>query len=74
MAGPTSSATAETYMQAHERTTISYPLHPPKVWEQIVADAYSILKRMPLENFFHLINNLYQNNKFTIEEERTSTS
>ena len=61
-------------MQAHERTAISYPLQPRKVSDQFAEDAYSILKRMPLENFFHLISNLYQNDKFTIEEERTSVS
>ena len=52
----------------------SYPLHPWKVWEQFIDDAYSILKPMPLENFLHLINSLYQNNKFIIEGERTSVS
>ena len=31
--GPASSTTAEIYMQAYERTTITTALHPPKVWE-----------------------------------------
>ena len=44
-------------------------LHPPKVWERFVDDVYSILKRTHLKNFFHNINNLHQNIKFTIEEE-----
>ena len=44
-------------------------LHPPKVWERFVDDDYSILKRTHLERFFHYINNLYQNTKFTMEEE-----
>ena len=61
MGGPASSTTAETYMQAHERTAISTALHPPKVWERFVDDVYSILKRTHLENFFQHINNLYQN-------------
>ena len=56
-------------MQAHESTAISTALHPPKVWEQFVDDVYSIVKRTQLENFFHHINNLYQNIKFTMEEE-----
>ena len=69
MGGPTSSTTAEIYMQAHERTAISTALHPPKVWERFVDDVYSILKRTHLENFFQHINNLHQNIKFTMEEE-----
>ena len=56
-------------MQAYERTAITTALHPPKVWERLVDDVYSILKRTHLENFFHHINNLHQNTKFTMEEE-----
>ena len=69
MGGPASSTTAEIYMQAHESTAISTALHPPKVWERFVDDVYSIVKRTHLENFFHHINNLHQNIKFTTEEE-----
>ena len=43
MGGPASSATAEIYEQAHERTAISTALHPPEVWERFVDDVYSIL-------------------------------
>ena len=68
MGDTTSSTTAEIYMQAHERTAISTVLHPPKVWEQLVDDVYSILKRKHSENFYHHINNLHQNIKFTMEE------
>ena len=35
----------------------------------MIFDVYSILKRTHLENFFHHINNLHQNIKFTMEEE-----
>ena len=69
MGGPASSTTAEIYMQAYERTAITTALHPPKVWERFVDDVYSILKRTHLEIFFHHINNLHQNIKFTMEEE-----
>ena len=68
MGGPASSTTAEIYMQAYERTAITTVLHPPKVWERFADDAYSILKRTHLENFFHHISNLRQNIKFTMEE------
>ena len=56
-------------MQAYERTAVTTALHPLKVWEQFVDDVYSFLKRTHLENFFHHINNLHQNIKFTMEEE-----
>ena len=69
MGGPSSSTTAEIYMHAYECTAITTALHPPKVWERFVDDVYSILKRTHLENFFHHINNLHQNIKFTMEEE-----
>ena len=64
-----SSTTAEIYMQAYERIAITTAMHPPKVWERFVVHVYSILKRTHLENFFHHINNLHQNIKFTMEEE-----
>ena len=69
MGGPASSTTAEIYMQAYERTSITTAFHTPKVWERFVDDVYSILKNTHLENIFHDINNLHQNVKFTIEEE-----
>ena len=56
-------------MQFHEGTSISATLHLPKIWERFVDDVYSILMRTHLENFYHHINNLYQNIKFTTEEE-----
>ena len=69
MGGPAFSTTAEIYMQVYECTAITTALHPPKVWERFVGDVYSVLKRTHLENFFHHINNLHQNIKFTMEEE-----
>ena len=66
MGGPVSSTTAQIYMQA---SAITMALHRPKVWEGFVDDVYSIIKRMHLEIFFHHINNLHQNIKFTMKEE-----
>ena len=45
-------------------------LHPPKVWKRFFDEIHSILKRMHLESFFNHFNNLHQNIKFTMEEER----
>ena len=56
-------------MQAHESTSITTALRPPRVWERSADDVYSILKRTHLENFSHHISNLHQNIKFTMEEE-----
>ena len=67
--GSATSTTTEIYIQTHEHTAISIALHAPKVWERFADDVYSVLKSMHLENFFHRINNLHQNNKFTMEEE-----
>ena len=54
-------------MQVYEQAARSTVLHPPKIWELIADDVYSILKRTQLENFFHHINNLHQNLKFIME-------
>ena len=56
-------------MQAYEIAAIATALHPQKVWERFADGVYSILKRAYLEKFFHHINNLHENIKFTIEEE-----
>ena len=69
MGGPASSTAVKICIHTHERAAISTAIHPPKVWEQFADGAYSILKRTHLENFFHHINNLHQNIKFTTEEE-----
>ena len=69
MGGSASSTTAEIYMQPQERTAISTVLHSSKVWEQFVDDVYSILQLTHFQTFFHHINNLHQNIKFTMEEE-----
>ena len=51
MGGPTSSTTAEIYMQAHEHTQYlrNYVL---QVWEQFTDDVYSILKTYALGKLF----------------------
>ena len=69
MGGPASSTTAETYIQAYERTVITTALHPQKIWERFFDDVYSIVKRTHLENFFRHINNLHQNINFAMKEE-----
>ena len=69
MGGRASSTTAETYIQAYEHTALTMALHPPKVWERFDDDIYSIIKHTYLENFFHHINILHQNIKFSMEEE-----
>ena len=70
MGGRVSSTTVEIYMHTHEQATMSTALHPPKDWRRFVDDVYSILKPTNLENVFHYINNLCQNIKFTMEENR----
>ena len=59
----------ENFFIPYESTAITTELHPPQVWERFDDDVYSILKRTHLKNFFHHINNLHQNIKFTMEEE-----
>ena len=56
-------------MQADQQTIIFTAQHLSKVWERFVDDVYSIVKSTHLENFFHHMNNLHQNIKFTLEKE-----
>ena len=67
--GPASSTMAKIYIKARRYTAISMAQHPPRVCERFVDEVYSILKRPIWENFFHHINNIHRNNKFTMEEE-----
>lgn len=60
MGGPTSSTTAEIYLQSHEQTVILTALHPEKVWERFATAVYFLLKRT-----YH-IDNLHRNIKFTM--------
>ena len=62
--------TANIYMQSHEQSAISTALNSPKNGEKFFDDFYSIIKRTHLGAFFYHINNLHQNIKFTVEEER----
>ena len=56
-------------MTAHKHTAISMTLYPSKVWGQFVDGIYCNLKHTHLKIFFHHINNLHQNIKFTIWNE-----
>ena len=58
----------DVYMQTHKQTVTFKALYPPNIWEQFIDDVFSILKLTHLENFFHHMNNLHQNTKFTIEK------
>ena len=69
MRDPASSTTAEIYMQSFERTAITIALLRPKFLEGFADGVCFILTRTHLENFFHHINNLNQNIKFTMEGE-----
>ena len=62
---PASSTTTEICLQAHKQTAVSTSPHPKKAWEQFVDNIYSILKRTRLEIFYHHINYLHENSKFT---------
>ena len=55
-------------MQAYERTAITTALHPPKVWKHLLM-MFILFLNVRIWKFFHHINNLHQNIKFTMEEE-----
>ena len=55
-------------LYADSQTITFKALYPPNIWEKYIDDVFSILKPTHLENFFHHINNLHQNIKFTMEK------
>ena len=58
-------------MKADERTAISTAQHPPKVWENLLMKFILFLNVSTFSFFFQHINNIHQNIKFTMEEERS---
>ena len=48
-------------------SAVSTALHSRKNFGQFIDELYSILTRLHLENVFHHIKNLYQNNQFMLE-------
>ena len=64
MSGSASSTTAEIYMQVHEQTAAVLTAHTLKK----LGNVLFILNHTQLKSFFHHINYIYQNIKFTREE------
>ena len=73
MGGPTSAIVSEIYMQSLETTAITTADHPPKIWEHLVDDVFSIVHKAYLQELLEHINNLRPQTQFTKEEESNSS-
>ena len=69
MGGPASSVVAEIFMLMFEDVALTTTDHSPKVWERHVDDCFLIIKELHLNMFFHHVNNLHPQIKFTMERE-----
>ncbi|CAH8866949.1 unnamed protein product [Trichobilharzia szidati] len=67
MGSPISGLIAEAVMQRLE--LIALPIIKPKIWIRYVDDTFVIIKRNDLEYTHKLINNIFEDIKFTREEE-----
>ncbi|CAI2738282.1 unnamed protein product [Dicrocoelium dendriticum] len=68
MGSPISGLIADAVMQRLESITI--PLNKPKSWIRYVDDTFVVIKRDSMQNTNELINNTFQDIKFTIELEK----
>ncbi|CAH8592007.1 unnamed protein product [Schistosoma bovis] len=67
MGSPISGLIAEAVMQRLEATIL--PVIKPKIWIRYVDDTFVIVKKDELENTYKLINNVFNDIKFTMEQE-----
>ena len=70
MGSPISGFIAEVIMQRLERTIL--PTLEPKIWVRYVDDTFTIIKKNDLERTHQLINNVFEDIKFTMETENNN--
>ena len=74
MVSPLSPIVANIFMEYFEKEALETAPHPPSLWKRFVDDTFVILERQHKEEFFHHINSLDNNIKFTAENTRADGS
>ena len=74
MGSPLSPIVANIFMEHFEKEALETAPHPPSLWKRFVDDTFVLLKTQHKEEFFHHINSLDKNIKFTAENTRADGS
>ena len=65
MGSPLSPIVANIFMENFEKVALETTPHPPSLWQTFVDDTFAILEAQHKDEFFHHINSLDENIKFT---------
>ena len=74
MGSPLSPIVANIFMENFEKEALKTAPHPPSLWKRFVNDTFVILESQHKDEFFHHINSLDNNIKFTAENTRADGS
>ena len=74
MGSPLSPIVANIFMEQFEKEALETAPHPPSLWKRFVDDTFVILETQYKEEFFHHINSLDNNIKFTAENTKADGS
>ena len=74
MGSPLSPIVANIFMEHFLKESLETAPHPPSLWKRFVDDTFAILETQHKEEFFHHINSLDNNIKFTAENTRADRS
>ena len=74
MGSPLSPIVANIFMEKFEKEASDTAAHPPSLWKRHVDDTFVIQEEQHKEEYFHHINSLGPNIKFTAEATRADGS
>ena len=74
MGSPLSPIVANIFMEHFEQQALASAPYPPSLWKRYVDDTFVILETSHKEEFFHHINSIDRNIKFTVENTRDDGS
>ena len=74
MGSPLSPIVANIFMENFENKALETAPHPPSLWRRFVDDTFVILEAQYKDEFFHHINSLDENIKFTAETTKADGS
>ena len=74
MGSPLNPIVANIFMENFEKEALETAPHPPSLWKRFVDDTFVILEAQHKDQFFHHINSLDENIKFTAETTKADGS